>query len=473
MAVRIAQTAAVLLSMGMGMAVTPSLSQQSLPRPMEQRAIGPTQNVLPGGAVDSHICAENREVALERALLRHQALIQMLVRTKGLPENRRLETDPSRFQQVVYHSLSARRENGLLLYAVDAEYLCAFLWTGDGNAVYARSRNGAEYLTVPAKQLAMAVVDSAATRSATVRKRVERLRNVSDVFAAPVATGAVSVSDAAGSMSRLLFPEPLWTALAGIKHLSIIPIGAISSMPLAILHPLGTSERVIDRFSINILLFASEVGRPVEIWQPNLKNALVMGNPTGSDVFWRETPIPAAEAEARYVAEKFAVIPLLGPEATTIAFIRRAATAELIYLAAHGVAGSGETDDPLRDSYLVMADNRMPGSTIRDFARSSERLAAKLVVLSACQTGIGRVTEGGVVGLARTFLDAGAANVVMTTWNVDDEATRELMSRFINNLDRNQPADALRLAQQHVMQMFPDPVYWSAFNVYGNRFAEP
>jgi hypothetical protein len=250
---RIAQIAALLLSLWMS--VTPTLSQQSLPRPMEQRAIGPKQDVRPG--VESNICAENREVALERALLRHQALIQMLVRTKGLPENRRLETDPSRFQQVVHLSLKARRDSGLLLYAVDAEYLCAFLWTGAGDFVYARSRNGAEYLTAPAKQLATSIVESAATRSLTVRNRVERLRNVSDVIAAPAAIGAPNMSDAARSLSRLLFPEPLWTALAGIKHLSIIPIGAISSVPLAILHPLGTSERVIDRFSVNILLGTS------------------------------------------------------------------------------------------------------------------------------------------------------------------------------------------------------------------------
>ena len=307
--------------------------------------------------------------ALRNALTRHQDLIRRLVRTKGLPENRRLETDPTLFQENVKRFLGSETSSALILYALDDSHLCAFLWAGDRNLIYARTPNQNEFLIEPATDLAATVIVRAANRDPLIKDRVARMSKASDVFSRATTIPSTDTEPLSRSLSNMLFPQPFRTALSTIKHLSIVPVGSISSIPVAMLHPLGTNERVVDRFSVNFLLFASEITRGSEPWRSDFKRALVMGNPTGLDIFFREAPIPQTEQEARYVAEKYGVLPILGPDATTISFIRRAPDADLIYLATHGIAGSGLNDDPLRDSYIILADNRLPASTIRDFAR--------------------------------------------------------------------------------------------------------
>ena len=88
------------------------------------------------------------------------------------------------------------------------------------------------------------------------------------------------------------------------------------------------------------------------------------------------------------------------------------------------------------------------------FLRANEiynlSLPAELVVLSACQTGLGREVRGeGLVGLTRGFMYAGAARVVVSLWSVSDRATSELMARFYEKMLRGgqRPAAALRAAQ--------------------------
>jgi CHAT domain-containing protein len=98
------------------------------------------------------------------------------------------------------------------------------------------------------------------------------------------------------------------------------------------------------------------------------------------------------------------------------------------------------------------------------------------VVLSACSTARGRVhrTEG-VVGIARAFLQAGAPRVLCSLWDVDDEATLALMTRFYelwNPKDGSTPRDAasaLRAAQEHVRSepRWRAPAYWAAWVVWG------
>jgi CHAT domain-containing protein len=97
-------------------------------------------------------------------------------------------------------------------------------------------------------------------------------------------------------------------------------------------------------------------------------------------------------------------------------------------------------------------------------------LATELVVLSACDTGLGEVRTGeGVFGLQRAFTLAGAKTLVMSLWSVPDEQTRELMEDFYRRILTGQPrADALRDAQFAVRQKYPDPFYWGAFICQGN-----
>lgn len=100
-------------------------------------------------------------------------------------------------------------------------------------------------------------------------------------------------------------------------------------------------------------------------------------------------------------------------------------------------------------------------------------LNAELVVLSACETALGKEIKGeGLVGLTHGFLTAGSRRVVASLWRVDDKATSELMRRFYQGMlkDGLRPADALRKAQVSLIQdkSFGHPFYWAAFTLQGD-----
>ncbi|MFI5456777.1 MAG: CHAT domain-containing protein [Isosphaerales bacterium] len=97
-------------------------------------------------------------------------------------------------------------------------------------------------------------------------------------------------------------------------------------------------------------------------------------------------------------------------------------------------------------------------------------VATELVVLSACETGLGQVHVGeGVFGLRRAFVLAGAKTLIMSLWKVPDEQTRELMDDFYRRLLAGRGrADALREAQLAMKAKYPDPFYWGAFICQGD-----
>src|SRR5262249_5764056 len=99
-------------------------------------------------------------------------------------------------------------------------------------------------------------------------------------------------------------------------------------------------------------------------------------------------------------------------------------------------------------------------------------LGAELVVLSACETGLGKEVEGeGLVGLTRGFMYAGATRVIASLWRVDDEATAELMKKFYDGVlqEGKTAAGALREAQQwmRTQKRWESPYYWAGFVLQG------
>jgi CHAT domain-containing protein len=94
----------------------------------------------------------------------------------------------------------------------------------------------------------------------------------------------------------------------------------------------------------------------------------------------------------------------------------------------------------------------------------------ELVVLSACETGLGSVRVGeAVFGLRRALVVAGAKSLVMSLWKVPDQATASLMEDFYRRMRSGEPpASALRAAQQSLRHRHPDPLYWAAFIYQGD-----
>jgi CHAT domain-containing protein/tetratricopeptide (TPR) repeat protein len=143
-----------------------------------------------------------------------------------------------------------------------------------------------------------------------------------------------------------------------------------------------------------------------------------------------------------------------------------------VHFATHGFLDSQHPE--LSGILLSMYDAQ--GVPQDGFLRAHEvfnlKLAAELVTLSACQTGLGKEIKGeGLVGLTRGFMYAGAPRVVVSLWNVSDEGTAELMTRFYRELLQNKqrPAAALQAAQISMLkeQRFAAPFYWAAFTLQG------
>ena len=87
-----------------------------------------------------------------------------------------------------------------------------------------------------------------------------------------------------------------------------------------------------------------------------------------------------------------------------------------------------------------------------------------LVVLSACETGLGEVSGEGVFGLQRGFKKAGVQTLIMSLWQVSDEATCLMMSTFFQHLLNGEPKyDAFRAAQETVREKYRTPYFWAAF----------
>ena len=111
-----------------------------------------------------------------------------------------------------------------------------------------------------------------------------------------------------------------------------------------------------------------------------------------------------------------------------------------------------------------------PEHEVRAHEIASMRTGARLVVLSGCESALGRATQGeGVLGLAAAFFVSGARAVVASIWEVDDRATAQLMERLYAHLATGEPiAHALRMAQLDVRAEHPHPFFWAGFVVIGD-----
>jgi CHAT domain-containing protein len=264
------------------------------------------------------------------------------------------------------------------------------------------------------------------------------------------------------------------------ERLLVVTEGALNRIPFAALHdgsgaPLVKSLEIVRLPSASIVpvLRRQRAGRAFTKW------AAVAADP----VYGRASGAPVALRRLASSREEALAIQALAPPGAVDVVLGLAASREWVtttdfrdyralHFATHGIVDDREP--AVSGVVLSLVDER--GDARDGFLRLHDvynlDLPVDLVVLSACETGLGKDVRGeGLLGLVRGFLYAGAAAVVASAWNVDDEATSELMEHFYRSyFAGSTPAAALRRAQIALLETrrFAAPYYWAAFELQGD-----
>jgi CHAT domain-containing protein len=240
---------------------------------------------------------------------------------------------------------------------------------------------------------------------------------------------------------------------SSVPNVIVIPHGPLHRIPF---HALFDGERyLLERFVISYVPSAKVYALCQERASRGPDRALVFG--------LEDQSIPAATFEAHAVAEHIpGAQARVGVEATLGALRAEAIGCDTLHLACHGLF---RADNPmfsalkLHDGWLTAAD------------AVSLDLSDALVTLSACESGRSEIIGGDeVLGLARAFLGAGAATLVVSLWLVQDETTADLMGTWYGRLRAGEGrAAALRAAQLELKERYPHPYYWAPFVLIGKR----
>lgn len=313
-------------------------------------------------------------------------------------------------------------------------------------------------------------------RQAAARLRIDLEVDGLDRSRAPVWTGeGAAAAPPIVSASRptrytpiadILLPPAIRAALKDVRHLIIIANGVIATNPFASF-PLSGKEMLIDRMSVTVSARLFDIDQMIRPWGNlnEFRNILLVGDPrVPRTPEWKVPPLPGAASEAQMLADRVAAEPLLGEAATKAAVLGRLRSAQMLYFAAHGAS---DPRAPLTGGFLMLAGPTPEEAFLTAGEVQRMNLRANLVVLSACQTGLGFNHDGGVIGLARAFQKAGVPRVVMSLWSVSDEATLYLMDRFQLAAMQHVPAEALRLAMLDTRAKYPDPALWASFTLFG------
>lgn len=269
--------------------------------------------------------------------------------------------------------------------------------------------------------------------------------------------------DQALVLAQSLYRRLILPIATGLPHknLLIIPHGVLHYLPFSALHD-GTNY-LIDRYAPRVLPSASVLKYLKAPSGAKLDSILVFGNPDLGD---SRLDLPNAQLEAEDVAKRAAQSKLLlRKQASETAFRLLSSEYPYIHFASHG---QFDPAAPLNSALLLAKDDSNDGMlTVNELY--SIPLDADLVTLSACETGLGKISNGDdVVGLTRGFLYAGASSVIASLWQVDDAATSQLMTRFYANLQNANKREALRDALLETKKKFPHPYFWAAFYLTGN-----
>lgn len=376
----------------------------------------------------------------------------------------------------------------------------------------------AVYLLFPDGRIQAQDLGDAAAIDAQVQQFSAALRD-------PTASPAV----AARALSALIF-EPILSHVGGVNHLLISPDSQLNRIPFEAL-PGEDGAYLVERYQISYLNSGRDLlklGRTAPSRQP----AVILANPDYEQASLRPQPgqlaatafqatggrrstdlsqlrvgpLPGTATEAAAIAALIPTAQLFTQANATENRLKTVDAPRILHIATHGffltdvadeaiatnrglgvVASNGGTvratpitvENPLLRSGLALAGFNARHSGSEDGvltaleAASLNLLGTQLVVLSACETGLGNISNGeGVYGLRRAFAIAGAESQLLSLWQVDDSGTQSLMSQYYQSLLRGMGrAEALRTVQLAMIQgqgEYAHPYYWAAFILTGD-----
>ncbi|MBM3464560.1 MAG: CHAT domain-containing protein [Armatimonadetes bacterium] len=249
---------------------------------------------------------------------------------------------------------------------------------------------------------------------------------------------------------------PVEAHLRGKKRVVVVPFDELNYLPWAVL---GREKMLIDRMSVCVLPSATV-----------LKFCRAKKRAAGSEVVAFGLGNVARNGFSALPNTLYELKAISGLRPGTRAFAeerfrrnvvqREAPGRRFVHFATHGFLDGNEPSG----SGIVTADGVL---TVRDIFNLD--LSADLVVLSACQTGLGKVYRGDeVVGLVRAFMYAGTPSVLATLWSVADDSTARFMEQYYQRLGKMDKAQALRQAQVALRKQYAHPYYWAPFVLIGD-----
>lgn len=285
----------------------------------------------------------------------------------------------------------------------------------------------------------------------------------------------------ARNLYRLLIPAGI---PSGIHNLVFLPAGRMSVIPFEALLTQPVKEQatfhqlpyLINKFNIRYELSA---GLLLQKSQGEKKTGIASAQlmaPVQFPVKDNLSPLPGTETEVKQIQEL-----LQGKQITCNILINQEANEtsikseslrnyDLIHFATHGIV---DEDNPDLSRIFLQNDSEAEDGNLFSGEIYNLHLNANLVTLSACQTGLGKISKGeGVIGLSRALVYAGAKNLVVSFWSVADESTSQLMTTFYQHLITTKEttfAEALRGAKLKMIrqQKYASPFYWAPFVLIG------
>lgn len=286
--------------------------------------------------------------------------------------------------------------------------------------------------------------------------------------------------------------------LAGVKKLVLSLDGIYHQLSINSLKDI-TGKYLVDKYAIQLVGNTKDIINLKENEKSAIKpaTAFLIGNPLyGSHGVVAQ--LPGTEAEVKNITKllggyKIKCSALYGKDASE-AKIKQLTSPGILHIATHGyfltdvsavestkvlgVDVNAAKENPLLRSGILLADcenvfdpdyhaghDKENGVLTAYEAMSLNLDKTDLVVLSACETGLGSVRQGeGVYGLQRAFLIAGTKSIIMSLWSVSDEGTMELMTLFYTNYAKTgNKAEAFNTAIKQLKTKYKEPFYWGAF----------